>query len=52
MNGFDWKPKRLTYRGHELLDTIREQQIWQWTKEAAKKGGVEALGFLWEIGKA
>jgi hypothetical protein len=51
-DGFDWKPKRLTYQGHEFLNAIREKEIWRQTKEAAKKGGVEALGFLWEIGKA
>jgi hypothetical protein len=51
-DGFDWRPKRLTYRGHELLEVIREKEIWQLTKDAAKKGGVEAIGFLWEIGKA
>lgn len=50
--GLDWKPKRLTYRGHEFLDDIRDQGIWQKTKERAK--GVTSVGvsFLWEIAKA
>lgn len=51
-DGYEWKAKRLTYRGHEFLDAIREQEVWRETKEAAQQGGTEALEFIWEIAKA
>jgi hypothetical protein len=50
--GTCWLPKRLTYQGHELIDTLRDKEVWAQTKKAAKKGGVHALGMFWEIGKA
>jgi len=49
---YDWKPSRLTYQGHELLDTLRDGEIWKLTKESAKKTGVVSLQALFEIGKA
>ncbi|MEE1866945.1 DUF2513 domain-containing protein [Pseudomonas auratipiscis] len=49
---FEWQPKRLTYKGHEFLDSIRDPEIWRRTKEGAEKAGVGGLGFLVEIGKA
>jgi hypothetical protein len=51
-DGFDWKPKRLTYRGHQFLETIKEKEIWRLTKDAAKQGGSQALELIWEIRKA
>lgn len=38
-NGYRFKPKRLTWDGHEFLDTIRDEEIWRKTK-----GGVEKVG--------
>lgn len=49
---FDWRPKRLTYRGHDFLDTVRDNEVWQRTKDGAEKAGVASLGLLLEIGKA
>lgn len=23
-----WRPKRLTYQGHEFLETVRDTQVW------------------------
>jgi hypothetical protein len=23
-----WRPKQLTYQGHELLETVRDTQVW------------------------
>jgi hypothetical protein len=51
-DGFEWQAKSLTYRGHEFLDTVREREIWDKTKETAKKGGVKTLELIWEISKA
>jgi hypothetical protein len=50
-DGYEWQPKRLTYAGHELLDTIRDPEIWRLTKEGAKKVGSNSLTALFEIGK-
>ena len=39
-SGFDWKAISLTWKGHEFLDTIRNDTVWVKTKEAIKsKGG-------------
>jgi len=50
-DGFDWKPQRLTYNGHEYLETIRDAEVWRKTKEIANKAGVFSLQVLIEIGK-
>ena len=42
----------LTWNGHELLDDIRDPEIWRKTKERAKSVASVGLGFLWEIAKA
>lgn len=52
MSGYDWRPKRLTYEGHEFLDTVRDPEAWQFTKETAKKAGVAGIKALYEIGKS
>ena len=51
-DGYEWRPKRLTYEGHEFLDTVRDPEIWKTTKETAKKAGVASLKALFEIGKS
>ena len=43
---------KLTWNGHEFLDSIRNADVWQKTKDKAKTVGGVALGFLWEIAKA
>lgn len=52
MDGADWRSQRLTYDGHEFLDTIRDNQVWKLTKETAKKAGVGGLKVLVEVGKS
>jgi hypothetical protein len=32
-----WKPKRLTYEGHEFLDGIRSDTVWEKTKALTLK---------------
>ncbi|WP_025992919.1 DUF2513 domain-containing protein [Pseudomonas viridiflava] len=49
---FRWQPRRLTYKGHEFLDTVRDEEIWRRTKAGAEKAGGVGLGLLLEIGKA
>ncbi len=48
---YDWKPTRLTFDGHEYLDTIRDTEVWRLTKEGAKKVGSGSISVLLEIGK-
>ncbi|AOX08661.1 hypothetical protein Q5O_09755 [Pseudomonas putida JB] len=52
LNHFEWQPRRLTYKGHEFLDTVRDPEVWRRTKEGAEKAGVAGLGMLVELGKA
>jgi hypothetical protein len=37
MGGICWKPKRLTYAGHEFLDAARSDTVWQKAKSLAIK---------------
>jgi len=43
---------KLTWEGHELLDDIRDPEIWRKTKERAKSVTTVGLAFLWEIAKS
>jgi hypothetical protein len=43
---------RLTFKGHEFLDTVRDSEVWKLTKESAQKAGVASVQVLFEIGKA
>lgn len=47
-----WEAQRLTFVGHEFLDTIRDAEVWRRTKDAAGKVGSVSLSVLVEIGKA
>jgi hypothetical protein len=42
----------LTWSRHELLDDIRDPEIWRKTKERAKTVTGVGVQFLWEIAKA
>lgn len=43
---------QLTWKGHELLDDIRDPDIWSKTKERAKGLTSVGIGLAWEIAKA
>lgn len=47
-----WQIKRLTYKGHEFLDTVRDGEVWRLTKAGAEKAGGTSLAMMLEIGKA
>ncbi|MDQ1159533.1 hypothetical protein QE385_003930 [Sphingomonas sp. SORGH_AS 950] len=49
---YQWQPKRLTFKGHELLDTIRDDEVWRRTKAGAEKAGGASISFIWELAKA
>jgi Hypothetical protein (DUF2513) len=42
----------LTWQGHELLDDIRDPDVWKKTKERTKAVAGVGVQFLWEIAKA
>lgn len=52
MRSFEWQPKRLTYQGHEFLETIRDGEVWRRTKAGAEKAGGAGIAFIWELAKA
>ena len=46
MSGPDWRPKRLTWEGHEFLEASRNEERWERAKEImGQKGG----GFVFDI---
>ncbi len=42
-DGYDWRATRLTYEGHEFLDTVRDSEMWKLTKDRATKAGVGSV---------
>ena len=47
MDGFDCKPKRLTWYGHEFLDAARSDTLWERAKkETLKQTGGLSLDLL------
>lgn len=50
-DGYDWQPKRLTYIGHEFLESIRQEKVWQKTKEITSSLGAASIEITWEIAK-
>jgi hypothetical protein len=50
--GYEWQPKRLTFHGHEFLDTVRDTETWKFTKNTAKELSVGGLKMLFEIARA
>lgn len=47
-----WRPARLTYKGHEFIETLRDEEVWGRTRKGAEKVGSAGLGLLFEFGKA
>jgi hypothetical protein len=47
LSGMCWKPKRLTYSGHEFLDAARSDTVWQkakaWTMKTTGTVALEGL---------
>jgi DNA-binding transcriptional ArsR family regulator len=42
---------RLSWQGHEFLDTVRNPEIWRETKSGVAKIGGASAEFVWEIAK-
>jgi hypothetical protein len=47
----NWMFSRLSWSGHEFIDTIRDPEVWRRTKERASKAGAWTIGLLTEMGK-
>lgn len=43
---------RLTWNGHEFLDSIRNPEIWERVKERLTGFGTVGLTLVWELAKA
>jgi len=39
--GIDWRPKRLTWAGHEFLDLARNDKVWKKAMASLSKVGVK-----------
>lgn len=46
-----WQAKRLTYKGHKFLDTVRDGEVWELTKTGAETVGSASLSLMLELGK-
>ena len=46
--GLEVHPRRLTWEGHDFLDTIRDEGVWSSTKEAVGKAGGTAALETWK----
>lgn len=50
LDGVAWKPKRLTWEGHEFLEAARESSRWEKAKDVMQKeGGGLVLSVLKEV---
>ena len=47
MKGINWIPRRLTWQGHEFLESARDNATWNKAKEIMSKTG----GFVFEVAK-
>jgi len=47
-----WMPRRLTFQGHQYLETIRDDKIWAKAKEGARKIGSLSLETLGQVAKS
>lgn len=51
-SGIEWRELEVTWQGHELLETIRDPEIWRKTKEGAGRVGNVAWDFVVDLAKA
>ncbi|MGE3871358.1 MAG: DUF2513 domain-containing protein [Parvibaculaceae bacterium] len=50
-DGHDYRPKRLTWQGHEYLEVIRDPAIWAKTKEQVSAAGGFSLDLMKALAK-
>lgn len=51
-DGILWHPMRLTMKGHEFLDTVRDPEVWRETKVSMAKIGGGGLGIVKDVASA
>ncbi|WP_050031538.1 DUF2513 domain-containing protein [Bradyrhizobium sp. LTSP857] len=51
-DGLCWHDVKLTWQGHEFLETVRDPEVWSRTKAGATKAGNFAIGFMVDLAKA
>ena len=51
-SGEGWLAEGLTWKGHDFLDSVRDDEVWRRTKEGARKAGGFTVGLLADVGKA
>lgn len=47
-----WFASRMTWQGHEFLDSARDPEVWKQAKAGASKAGIASVSFLWDLMKA
>ena len=52
MSDGSWIFNRLTWAGHDFLDTVRDPEVWTRTKDGASKMGGWTFGLLKDLGTA
>lgn len=50
-DGHDYRPRRLTWQGHEYLEVIRDPVVWAKTKEQVKAAGGFSLDLIKALAK-
>lgn len=52
MTGTDYTPTGLTWEGHEFLDDVRDESVWNKTKEVVRsQSGTVSVAILQEVAK-
>ena len=46
LKSYEWQPKRLTWRGHQFLDSARDESSWEQAKKELKKIGNSSFEVL------
>ena len=49
LNNYQWFPKRLTWEGHEFLDSARNKNLWEQAKKELEKIGNFSFEVLKQI---
>jgi hypothetical protein len=47
-----WVPRRMTFQGHQYLETIRDEKVWAKAKEGARKIGSFSIETFSALAKA
>jgi hypothetical protein len=49
--GYDFYIERMTWQGHEFLDTVRDPEVWKKTKSGAQQIGSWTVSLLVDLAK-